>query len=125
MDFRLLAAAAGGLVVGVGLTAAFAQSMALDPPVVAPHIFEVDFENDAVRVLRVNERNGETAPLHYLRDRVVTHVNSCAWTVDREDGTRQMYSYRPGDAYWLPAGTRGGSTSNVIQACHMLMIEIK
>jgi len=125
MDIRLVVAALVGALSGAGLTAAFAQSMALDPPTAAPHIFETEFENDRVRVLRVNERPGETPPLHSLRDRVVAHVNSCAWTVDDEEGNRRMYSYRPGDVYWLPATTRGGRTSQVIQPCHTLVIEIK
>lgn len=125
MDFRLAFAALAGALLGAGLTAAYAQSLALDPPTAAPHIFETEFENDRVRVLRVNERPGETPPLHSLRDRVVVHVNSCAWTVDDEDGNRKLYSYRPGDVYWLPRTTRGGVTSEVIQACHTLAIELK
>lgn len=125
MDYRLAVAAAAGALLGAGLTTALAQSMALDPPTAAPHIFQAEFENDRVRVLRVNERPGETAPLHSLRDRIVVHVNSCAWTVDDEDGNRQMYSYRPGDFYWQQATTRGGRTSEVIQPCHSLAIELK
>ena len=125
MDLRLAIAAVFGALAGAGLTAAFGQSMALDPPTAAPHIFETEFENDRVRVLRVNERPGETAPLHTLKDRLVAHVNSCAWTVDDEEGNRRMYSYRPGDIYWLPATTTGGRTSEVIQPCHTLVIELK
>lgn len=114
-----------GLVAGLLLGRSQAQSMALDPPAVAPHIFSAEFENDLVRVLRVHERFGETPPLHRLRDRVVVHVNPCAWMEASEDGTERMISYRPGDVYWQRAVTRGGDTSNVIQTCHMLMIEIK
>ncbi len=125
MNARLWTAALVGALLGASLTAVFAQSMALDPPTAAPHIFETEFENDRVRVLRVNERPGETPPLHSLKDRLVAHVNSCAWTVDDEEGNRKMYSYRPGDIYWLTATTRGGKTSQVIQPCHTLVIEIK
>ena len=71
-------AALGGMVIGVAITA-FAQSNPLEPTRAAPHIFAEVFENDRVRVLRVNERPGETPPLYALRDRVVVHVNSCAW----------------------------------------------
>ena len=114
-----------GALLGALLTAALAQTDALEPTRAAPHIFEQEFENDRVRVLRVSERFGETAPLHHLRDRVVVHVNSCAWVQEGPDGEERMYSYRPGDVYWQDATTRGGKTSNVIQQCHLLMIELK
>jgi hypothetical protein len=122
---RVFVGILAGLVAGLLIGRSFAQSPALDPPSVAPHIFATEFENEKVRVLRVHERFGETPPTHSLRDRVVVHVNSCAWVDRREDGSEEMYSYRPGDFYWLPAVTRGGETSNVIQTCHMLMIEVK
>ncbi|MDX1481080.1 MAG: hypothetical protein R3315_05360 [Woeseiaceae bacterium] len=114
-----------GALLGALLTAALAQTDVLEPTRAAPHIFEQEFENDRVRVLRVSERFGETAPLHHLRDRVVVHVNSCAWVQEGPDGEERMYSYRPGDVYWQDATTRGGKTSNVIQQCHLLMIEVK
>ena len=121
----VLAALVIGMLAGAALTKALAQSSPLDPPNAAPHMFKTEFENDRVRVLRARERNGETAPLHTLRDRVVVHVNSCAWTVTEEDGSERMYSYRPGDVYWQRRTTRGGTTSNVIQECHTLQIEMK
>jgi hypothetical protein len=122
---RVLLAALSGLIAGIAITNSAAQNTALDPARVAPHIFEQVFENDRVRVLRVNERHGETAPLHSLRDRVVMHVNPCAWVEVQDDGSEKMYSYRPGDVYWRDATTRGGKTSNVIQQCHSLFVELK
>lgn len=122
---RILIATAAGLVTGAALTTALAQSGALEPTRAAPHIFEQVFENDRVRILRMNERNGETPPLYSLKDRVVVHVNSCAWMHENEDGSERMYSYRPGDVYWQNATVRGGVTSNVIQQCHTLQIELK
>ena len=121
----VLAAAVLGGIFGAAITTAVAQSGMLDPVRAAPHMFEEVFSNDRVRVLRMNERNGETAPLHTLDDRVVVHVNSCAWVQDKDDGSQQMYSYRPGDVYWQNRTTRGGKTSNVIQQCHTLQIELK
>lgn len=122
---RMLLAALGGLVIGIAITKSLAQTSVLDPVRVAPHIFEQVFENERVRVLRVSERHGETAPLHSLRDRVVMHVNPCAWVEVQEDGSEKMYSYRPGDVYWQTATMRGGETSNVIQQCHSLYVELK
>ena len=122
---RTALALVAGAALGAALTAGFAQGNPLEPTRAAPHIFEQEFENDRVRVLRVSERFGETQPLHHLRDRVVVHVNSCAWVQDGPDGEERMYSYRPGDVYWQDATTRGGKTSNVIQECHTLLIELK
>jgi hypothetical protein len=124
MKMQTLLVALSGMLAGAALTA-LAQTSPLEPTVAAPHIFEQVFENDRVRVLRVSERPGETPPLHRLRDRVVVHVNSCAWTVQNDDGSERMYSYRPGDVYWQNATTRGGVTSHVIQQCHTLQIELK
>lgn len=125
MPIRIVLAALAGIVAGIVIGKAFAQGAALEPTAAAPHIFEEVFANERVRVLRMNERNGETAPLYALKDRVVVHVNSCAWVHKNEDGSERMYSYRPGDVYWQNATVRGGKTSNVIQQCHTLQIEVK
>ena len=117
-------AAALGLVVGLTLNRAAAQS-ALDPPVVAPHIFSLVFENERVRVLKVTERQGETQPLHKREDRVVVHLNSCAWTYEDDEGGTRMASYKPGDAYWRDAAVLGGRPPDQVQDCLLLEIELK
>lgn len=114
-----------GMLAGFWLAHAFAQGAALDPPRVAPHIFEVVLENDRVRVLKVIERNGETQPLHRRSDRVVVHLNSCAWVTEHESGETEMWSYGPGDAYWRNAATVGGRTPDLVQDCLLLEVEIK
>ena len=55
---------ATGLFTALGLATALAQSPALDPVRVAPHIYESVLDNERVRVLKVTERSGETPPLH-------------------------------------------------------------
>ena len=108
-----------------GVVVATAQSPALDPVRVAPHIFETVLENDRVRVLKVTERNGETAPLHSHPARLVVHLSPCAWMEESADGSRQMQSYRLGDVRWLARTTHGGETSTVVQECSMLDVELK
>ena len=119
----LIAALIGGLV-GASLTAALAQSPALDPPQVAPHIYEVVLDNERVRVMKVTERSGETQPLHRLEDRVVAYISNCAWVSEGADGETRMDGYKFGDVVWREAETKGG-TSNVIDACLSLAIELK
>ena len=108
---------------GYGIAAA--QFDALDPARVAPHIYEQVFENDRVRVLKVTERNGETAPLHAHPDSLIVHLSPCAWMQAAPDGSRQMQSFRLGDVVWRERVTHGGETSKVVQECSRLEIEMK
>ena len=112
----------GGL---LGWGMASGQSSALDPVRVAPHIFENVLENDRVRVLKVTERNGETAPLHTLTNRVTVYLSPCAWMESDAHGESRMLSFRLGDVVWQSRTTRGGETSNVVQDCSKLEIELK
>lgn len=114
-----------GLVAALGLAAARAQSPALDPVRVAPHIYETVLENERVRVLKVTDRNGETAPLHSHPDRVVVFLSPCAWLETAADGREAMQSYKLGDVLWAGRTTHGGETSRVIQECSLLEIELK
>ena len=116
-----------GLLMGglLGFSLATAQMSALDPVRVAPHIYEEVLSNDRVRVLKVTERNGETAPLHSHPDSVVVHLSPCAWLETAEDGSEIMQSYRLGDAVWRPRLTHGGTTSEVVQECSRLVIELR
>lgn len=112
----------GGLL-GYGI--AFAQFDALDPVLVAPHIYENVLENEWVRVLKVTERNGETPPLHAHPETVIVHLSPCAWMEESNAGTRTMQSFRLGDAVWRDSVTHGGETSKVVQDCSRLEIEMK
>ena len=112
------------------LSLAFVAGMAavpkaLDPVRVAPHIYELAFENDKVRVLKKTIRGGETPPLHAHPDRVIVYLNPCAWMENDEDGGQHMESYKFGEPTWAPAETHGGVTANVIQQCSIIEIEIK
>ncbi len=66
----------------------------LDPVMVAPHIYELVFENQKVRVLRQTVRNGETSPLHGHLDRVMVYQQSGAWLEDDGDGGEQMQLFK-------------------------------
>ena len=111
----LLCAFAGGVA---------AANLALDPIRVAPHIYELAFENERVRVLKRTIRNGETPPLISQPDRVVIYLNPCAWIVAESGGSESMESFRFGTPVWAPAGSHGGKTSNVIQQCSVVEVEL-
>jgi len=97
----------------------------LDPVGAAPHVYKVAFENDKVRVLKRTVRNGETIPLIAQPDRVVVYVNQCAWMDTDADGNKYMEHFEFGTPVWAPAETHGGRTSNVIQTCHIVEVELK
>ena len=102
-----------------------ATPAALDPVRVAPHIYELAFENERVRVLKKTIRNGETPPLHAHPDRVVVYLNPCAWMESDGAGGERMQSFRFGEPTWAPAESHGGDTSNVVQECHVVIVELK
>lgn len=122
---RIVLAVVFGVALGSAVTLSFAQSPALDPARVAPHIFEVDLENERVRVLRVTERNGETQALHSHPERIIVHLSPCAWIVERSDGSTYMESQKFGDVYWGERTTHGGTTSTVVEECRSVEIELK
>lgn len=97
----------------------------LDPAAAAPHVYQVEFENEEVRVLKRTVRPGETIPLIAQPDRVVVYVNQCAWLEEDEDGNKYMVQYEFGSPVWAPAETHGAKTSNVIQTCHIVEVELK
>ena len=111
------------------LALSFAAGMAatspLDPVRVAPHIYQVAFENERVRVLKRTIRNGETSPLMSQPDRVVVYLNPCAWLVENSDGSKHMESFNFGEPTWAPAETHGGVTSTVVQQCSVVEVELK
>ncbi len=108
----------------LGLATGLAATSALDALRVAPHIYELAFENDRVRVLRRTIRNGETPPLIEQPDRVVVYLNPCAWIVEDSDGSERMESFKFGTPVWAPGGSHGGVTSNVIQQCSVIEVEL-
>ena len=52
-----------------------AAAAEMDPTQLAPHIYQVELENERTRVLRVTVRPGETRPRHSHPDRAVIYVN--------------------------------------------------
>ena len=118
------------VLLGIGLLCAgfgvgVAATSAMDPVRAAPHIYELAFENERVRVLKKIIRNGETPLVHSHPDRVTVYLNPCAWMVENDDGSQYMESYRFGEPRWYPAETHGGVTANVAQECHVIEVELK
>jgi len=97
----------------------------LDPVKVAPHIYELEFENDQVRVIRQTVRFGETQPLHAHPDRLLVYLQTCAWMEDDGRGGQTMQEFKYGAVVWADAETHGGNTATVVQECKILELELK
>ena len=103
---------------------AVSQSV-LDPVRAAPHIYELAFENERVRVLKRTLRKQETAPLVSQPDRVVVYLNPCAWLEDDGEGGERMQSFGFGEPSWAVGGSHGGTSPNVVETCHIVEVELK
>jgi len=103
---------------------ALAAPHMLDPLRVAPHIYELEFENERVRVLRRTIRARETPPIMSQSDRVIVYLNPCAWLEDDGEGGERMQDFKFGTPVWQAEGTHGGKAFNVIQTCNVLEIEL-
>ena len=102
-----------------------AVPLPLDPIRVAPHIYELEFENEQVRVIKQTIRNGETPPLHAHPDRVLVYLQTCAWLEDDGQGGERMQEFKYGAIAWADAETHGGKTATVVQECKIVEIELK
>ena len=97
----------------------------LDPLKVAPHIYELEFENEKVRVVKQTIRNGETQPLHAHPDRLLVYLQTCAWMEDDGQGGQIMQEFKYGEVAWADAETHGGITATVVQECKIVEVELK
>ena len=98
--------------------------MPLDPIKVAPHIYELEFENERVRVIKQTIRNGETQPLHAHPERLLVYLQTCAWIEDDGQGGQRMQEFKYGEVAWAAAETHGGGNPAVVQECKVLEIEV-
>ena len=96
----------------------------LDPVKVAPHIYQLEFKNERVRVIRQTMRNGETQPLHAHPERLLVYLQTCAWLEDDDQGGRRMQEFKYGEVAWAEAESHGGTNPEVVQECKILEIEM-
>lgn len=97
----------------------------LDPVKIDPKHYQVEFENDQVRVVRVRIGPGETAPLHEHRvNRVAVFLTEQNFRVTSADGKVDMPKRKAGEAVW---GTpvKHEETNVGSSICEILMVELK
>src|SRR2546426_12808657 len=84
---------------------AFVTSMARaqDPVQVDPKHYKVEFENDEVRVLRVQYGPGEKSVMHSHPDAVQVFLTDVRATFTYPDGKSEELTAKAGEAKWHPA----------------------
>jgi len=91
-----------------------------DPTVVDPDHYKVEFENDAVRVLRINYGPGEESVMHYHPESVAVYLTDVEGQFSQPDGSVVDASAPAGSAMLGPGGAHrpknlGDSTFEVVE----------
>ncbi len=75
-----------------------------DPVVLDPDHYTTEFENDAVRVVRIKYGAGEESVMHYHPDSVAVFVTDIEGEMTLPDGTNQPFASSAGAAVFNAAG---------------------
>jgi quercetin dioxygenase-like cupin family protein len=78
---------------------------AQDAVKVDPKHYKVEFENDQVRVLRINYGPHEKSVMHQHPDSIAIAMNDMTLRFTTPDGKTQDVTYKAGQSMWAPAGT--------------------
>src|SRR5438105_10740829 len=77
---------------------------AQDPVKVDSKHYKVLFENDQVRVLRIQYPRGEKSPMHQHPDSVAVFLADQHAKFTYPDGKSEEVTGKAGEAKWIPAG---------------------
>jgi len=76
-----------------------------DPVKVDPKHYKVEFENESVRVLRINYGAGEKSVMHYHPASVAVYLTDGMTRMTTPDGKSQETPVKAGGTTWAPAGS--------------------
>ena len=82
-----------------------ANSLAQDATVVDPDHYKVEFENDQVRVLRINYAPGDKSVMHSHPEGVVVFLNDGSGKFTYPDGKTEDMKFTAGLTIWTQATT--------------------
>ncbi len=106
------------------LAAGAARAQAQDPVEVAPDHYSVVFENDEVRVLRIQYGPGDQTVMHEHPDGVAVFVTDGSFRFTLPDGTTVEASGKAGDAIWSPGGPHAPQNIGPA-AAEVILVELK
>ena len=101
------------------------KGAALDPLIVAPHIYAKKLENDHVRAILTTARPGELTPLHSHPGRAAVFLNDCVDRRTDDKGETVERKFAAGDVLWAPAETHGDFRYTFVEECRIIEIEVK
>jgi mannose-6-phosphate isomerase-like protein (cupin superfamily) len=81
------------------------NSFAQDAAKVDPKHYKVDFENDEVRVLRINYGPGEKSVMHSHPRSVVVFLSDGGGKFTYPDGKTEDIEFNNGTVIWIPEST--------------------
>jgi quercetin dioxygenase-like cupin family protein len=79
--------------------------LAQDATKVDPKHYKVEFENDEVRILRINYEPGEKSVMHSHPEGVVVFLNDGDGKFTFPDGKTQDQKFKAGTVIWSPETT--------------------
>ena len=80
------------------------KAIGSDPTVVDPAHYTTEFENDAVRIVRIAYGAGEESVMHYHPDNVAVFLTGQLVQMTMSDGSTEEFPAKAGDAMFGPGG---------------------
>ena len=100
------------------------QTGGSDPTVLDPDHYTTEFENDAVRIVRIKYGAGEESVMHYHPDSVAVFVTDIEGQMTMPDGSTEQFADSAGKAVFNPAGEHQPKNTSD-SAWEVLEIELK
>ena len=94
----------------------------MDATNVAPEHYQVELENEHVRVLRISYAAGDESAMHSHPDGVIVFLNDGSGVMTLEDGTSQETGGNTGDAIWADAATHSFKAESDTE---VVLVELK
>ena len=101
-----------------------AQPAVQDPVKVDSKHYKVDFENDRVRVLRINYGPHEKSVMHGHPDGVAIFQNDIHCRFAFPDGKSEEHSFHAGQTLFMPAGSHLPENLGD-QSLNVILVELK
>jgi len=95
----------------------------IDPVTADPKHYSVEFENDKVRVLRVNYGPGEKSVMHSHPDTVAVFLSDATAKFTYPDGKSEDADVKAGEAAWFPPHDHLPESKH--DPVHAILVELK
>lgn len=104
--------------------AAAEEGAGSDPTVLDPDHYTTEFENEAVRIVRIKYGAGEESVMHFHPDSVAVFLTDIEGEMTMPDGSTEQFADSAGNAVFTPAGDHQPKNTSD-SAWEVLEIELK